>query len=235
MSAENRASREATSPYFKAAFSALRMMASAPSPCSNAPFTSRAASTGLKPSCCRAMTASDCGSTGAGTPRADGTAALPAPTPPSLSRSSSLLGVVHEQRHLAAQLGQVVDRAHRRFQLVAHALHVHDQPRRLLVDQRAPEAADHGCTLRVRDWGLGIGDWQETPRPGITLLRSSTAPFISIRSIRSSSLPVVPAPIGAALRIPNPESRIPTLTSSCPRPRARRRPGGRRWRERGRG
>ena len=54
-----------------------------------------------------------------------------------------LLRVMGEQRHFATEFGQVVEGAHRRFEFVADAVDVDDQPRRLLVDQDALQSADH--------------------------------------------------------------------------------------------
>ena len=58
-----------------------------------------------------------------------------------------LLRVVRVQRYLAADVGQVVESAHRRLELVADAVHVDDQPRRLLVDERALESSDHAFII----------------------------------------------------------------------------------------
>src|SRR5690606_18404474 len=59
-----------------------------------------------------------------------------------------LLRMVGEQRDLAPHLGQVVERAHRRFELVAHAVDVDHEPRWLLVRQDSPQPADHPPRLR---------------------------------------------------------------------------------------
>jgi hypothetical protein len=61
-----------------------------------------------------------------------------------------LLRVMGEQRDLAADLGQVVEGAHRRFQLVAHAIDVDHQPRRLLVREDAPDSTNHACLPIMR-------------------------------------------------------------------------------------
>ena len=58
-----------------------------------------------------------------------------------------LLRVMREQRDLAADLRQVVERAHRRFEFVADAVDVHHQPGRLLVDEDALQASDHVTSL----------------------------------------------------------------------------------------
>ena len=57
-----------------------------------------------------------------------------------------LVRVMGEQGHFAAELGQVVEGAHRRLELVAHAMHVDHQPRRLLVYHDALETTDHAAT-----------------------------------------------------------------------------------------
>src|SRR5690606_7938290 len=53
------------------------------------------------------------------------------------------LRVVREQRDLLAQHRQLVEGAHRRLQLVAHAVDVDHQPRRRLVREHSPQASDH--------------------------------------------------------------------------------------------
>ena len=51
---------------------------------------------------------------------------------------------VREQRHALAGRRQVVERAHRHVDLVGDALHVEQELRRILLEQGAGEAADHG-------------------------------------------------------------------------------------------
>src|SRR5690606_22563980 len=59
-----------------------------------------------------------------------------------------LLRVVGEQRDITADIGQVVAGAHRRLELVAHAIDVHHQPGRLLVPKDSPQPGDPPPRLR---------------------------------------------------------------------------------------
>src|SRR6185503_5298002 len=52
---------------------------------------------------------------------------------------------MREQRHALAVLREVVERAHRHVHLVGHPLHVEQQLRWILFEQRARETADHGA------------------------------------------------------------------------------------------
>src|SRR6185503_8623677 len=58
---------------------------------------------------------------------------------------------VREERDALAALRQVVERAHRHIHLVRDALHIEQQLRRILFEQGAGEASDHGV-------------WIDTPR-----------------------------------------------------------------------
>ncbi|MCY1364587.1 hypothetical protein D9M69_513970 [compost metagenome] len=57
---------------------------------------------------------------------------------------------VREQRHLRADVGQVVERAHRHVDLVADAVAVHHHLRGVALCERAGQFAYHGCPFSLK-------------------------------------------------------------------------------------
>ena len=118
---------------------------------------------------------------------------------------------VNAQRDFAAGVAGFVERRHRHLHVVAHAMHVHDEPARVLLDQAAAQLGNHFSVTSdqrpatsVRDVG-GAAEAAPSWGPGQLLrpearLRAGSRIRICICASSAARVAPEPAAAGDAVR-----------------------------------